>query len=50
MPRKQKKIYVPDTSVILYNHNAIYSFEENNVTIPITALEELDHFIDPAIK
>ncbi|MDO9310820.1 MAG: PhoH family protein, partial [Nitrosomonas sp.] len=33
-----------DTSVILYNHNAIYSFEENNVAIPITVLEELDHF------
>jgi len=44
MPRKQKKIYVLDTSVILYNHNAIYSFEENNVAIPITVLEELDHF------
>ncbi len=45
MPRKQKKkIYVLDTSVILYNHNAIYSFEDNDVAIPITVLEELDHF------
>ena len=46
MPRKkkQKKIFVLDTSVILYNHNAIYSFEDNDVAIPITVLEELDHF------
>ncbi|HQV89502.1 MAG TPA: PhoH family protein, partial [Nitrosomonas sp.] len=45
MPRKQgKKIFVLDTSVILYNHSAIYSFEDNDVAIPITVLEELDHF------
>ena len=40
----KKKIFVLDTSVILYNHNAIYSFEDNDVAIPITVLEELDHF------
>ncbi|MFO8129571.1 MAG: PhoH family protein [Bacteroidales bacterium] len=46
MPRrkKQKKIFVLDTSVILYDHNAIYSFEEHDVAIPITVLEELDNF------
>lgn len=44
MPRKQKKIFVLDTSVILYNHHAIYSFAANDVAIPITVLEELDHF------
>ncbi len=42
--KKQKKIFVLDTSVILYNHNAIMSFEENDVAIPITVLEELDNF------
>src|ERR1035437_4683646 len=40
----EKKIFVLDTSVILYNHNAIHSFEENDVAIPITVLEELDNF------
>jgi PhoH-like ATPase len=40
----QKKIYVLDTSVILYNHNSIYSFADNDVAIPITVLEELDNF------
>jgi len=46
MPRrkKQKKIFVLDTSVILYNHNAINSFEDNDIGIPITVLEELDNF------
>jgi PhoH-like ATPase len=47
MPKKktkQRKIFVLDTSVILYNHNAINSFEDNNVVIPITVLEELDNF------
>ena len=39
-----KKIFVVDTSVILYNHNSIYSFEDNDIAIPITVLEELDNF------
>jgi len=42
--KEKKKIFVLDTSVILYNHSAIYSFEENDVAIPITVVEELDHF------
>jgi len=41
---KQKKIFVLDTSVILYNHNSIHSFEDNDVALPITVLEELDNF------
>ena len=39
-----KKIFVLDTSVILYNHNAINEFGDNDVAIPITVLEELDNF------
>ncbi|MCD4679554.1 MAG: hypothetical protein K8S00_04125 [Bacteroidales bacterium] len=42
--KKQKKIFVLDTSVILYNHNSINSFDDNDVAIPITVLEELDNF------
>jgi len=41
---KSNKIYVIDTSVILYDHNAIYNFEDNDVAIPITVFEELDNF------
>jgi PhoH-like ATPase len=43
-PRKQRKIYVLDTSVLLHDHNSINSFEDNYVAIPITVLEELDKF------
>lgn len=42
--RKIKKIFVLDTSVIIYNHAAIHSFDDNDVAIPITVLEELDNF------
>ncbi len=40
----KKKIFVLDTSVILYNHNAIHCFDDNDVVLPITVLEELDNF------
>ena len=43
MIKKRKKIYVLDTSVILYSHDSIMNFEENDIGIPITVLEELDH-------
>ena len=39
-----QKIFVLDTSVILYSHDAILNFEEHDVAIPITVLEELDNF------
>jgi PhoH-like ATPase len=42
--KEKGKIFVIDTSVILYDHNAIYNFEEHDVAIPITVLEELDDF------
>lgn len=41
---REKKIFVLDTSVIIYDHNAIKSFKEHDVAIPITVLEELDNF------
>lgn len=50
MPRTKKsapatpKIFVLDTSVILYNHTALTSFDAHDVVIPIPVLEELDHF------
>jgi PhoH-like ATPase len=42
---KKQKIFVLDTSVLLHDHQAITTFEDNNVAIPITVLEELDKFI-----
>jgi PhoH-like ATPase len=41
---KKEKIFVLDTSVLLHDHQAISTFEDNNVAIPITVLEELDKF------
>ncbi|HLF56190.1 MAG TPA: PhoH family protein [Thermoanaerobaculia bacterium] len=44
MTRRATKLFVLDTSVILYDANAILSFQEHDVAVPITVLEELDHF------
>lgn len=44
MKKKDRKIFVLDTSVILYDHSAIESFQEHDVAIPIQVLEELDTF------
>ena len=38
------KIFVLDTSVLLFDHSAMDHFEDNDVVIPITVLEELDNF------
>jgi PhoH-like ATPase len=46
MPKTKgdKKIFVLDTSVIIYEHNSILNFDEHDIGIPITVLEELDNF------
>lgn len=41
--KQSQKIFVLDTSVILYDHNAFENFQEHDVTIPIQVLEELDN-------
>ncbi len=38
------KNFVLDTNVLLYDPNAIYMFEDNNILIPITVIEEIDQF------
>ncbi len=40
----KRKIFVLDTSVLLFDHNAITNFEEHDIALPITVLEELDNF------
>jgi PhoH-like ATPase len=42
--KKDRKIFVLDTSVIIYEHNSILNFDEHDIGIPITVLEELDNF------
>ena len=39
-----RKIFIVDTSVLLYDKSAIHSFPENDIVIPIVALDELDRF------
>ncbi len=38
------KSFVFDTNVLLYDPQAILNFQENNIVIPITVIEEIDHF------
>jgi len=39
-----KKIIVLDTNVILHDSSCIHRFQENDIVVPITVLEELDNF------
>ena len=43
-PKSDKKIFVLDTSAILFDHNVIQNFKEHDVAIPISVLEEVDRF------
>ncbi len=41
-----RKIFVLDTNILLHEPFAIYSFQEHDVVIPMTVLEELDRIKD----
>ena len=46
MPRSsktKKRTFVLDTNVLIHDPNAIFNFDEHDVVIPITVVEELDH-------
>jgi PhoH-like ATPase len=42
--QKHKKLFVVDTSVLLYDKNCIKNLSDNDVIIPLIVLEELDKF------
>ncbi|MDB5390698.1 MAG: PhoH family protein [Planctomycetaceae bacterium] len=42
--RVGSKLFVLDTNVILHDAGCLRNFEENDVAVPITVLEELDRF------
>lgn len=44
MAKAKKKNFVLDTNVILHDFRCLDNFEENDIYIPITVLEELDKF------
>ena len=39
-----RKIFVVDTSVLLYDKNSIFNMSGNNIVIPLVVLEEIDKF------
>ena len=41
-----RKTFILDTSVMLYDRCSIHSFQDNDVLIPLVALDELDRFKD----
>lgn len=43
-----RKIFVLDTSVLLYDMHAVHSFPGNDIVLPIVVLDELDRFKDKA--
>ena len=44
MTKNENKIFVLDTNVILHDSTCIHNFEDNDIVIPISVLEELDQF------
>ena len=42
--KKLPKVFILDTNVILHDADSIKMFQENDVVIPLTVIEELDHF------
>lgn len=42
--KKNPKTFVLDTNVILHDPTCIHHFQENNIIIPLSVIEELDHF------
>ena len=42
--KKAPKSFILDTNVILHDASSIHQFQENDVVIPLTVIEELDHF------
>lgn len=38
------KVFILDTNVILHDSTCIYQFDEHDIVIPITVIEELDNF------
>ncbi len=43
-PSKNKKIYLLDTNVLVYDPKAVFSFDGAEVALPSVVLEELDRF------
>lgn len=41
---ESQKLFILDTNVILHDSSCLYNFQEHDIVVPITVLEELDNF------
>lgn len=39
-----KKVFILDTNILLSDPRSLFQFEDNDVVIPISVIEEIDHF------
>ena len=39
-----KKVFILDTNILLNNPDSIFKFDDNDVVIPISVIEEVDTF------
>lgn len=46
MDSDERKLFILDTNVLLHEPLSIYSFQEHDIVIPMTVLEELDNIKD----
>ncbi len=44
MMNSKKERYILDASILLYDPECIYSYPSSQVIIPISVIEEIDHF------
>ena len=44
MGRDEKKTFVLDTNVLLHDPRALFGFDEHDVVVPMTVIEEIDKF------
>lgn len=44
METQKQKIFILDTNVLIHNPQAMFSFDEHRVVIPIVVIEEIDNF------
>ena len=44
MTAPSRRVYVLDTNVLLFDPNALSAFDEHEVVVPISVIEEVDRF------
>ncbi|MEO6694542.1 MAG: PIN domain-containing protein [Ignavibacteria bacterium] len=44
MSKKSSKVFILDTNVIFHDSTCLLQFKEHDIMIPLTVIEELDHF------